>query len=68
MLAGRSAQKLAALASSLGSGIPTAAVPLDDATGLRGLIEPCSAVIACAGTFTLHGEPVLGAAVDTGTH
>jgi short subunit dehydrogenase-like uncharacterized protein len=68
VLAGRSAEKLAALASSLGSGIPTVAVRLDDAPGLRGLLEPCSAVIACAGPFTLRGEPVLGAAVDTGTH
>jgi len=27
-----------------------------------------AAVIACAGPFTLHGEPVLAAAAETGTH
>jgi short subunit dehydrogenase-like uncharacterized protein len=32
------------------------------------VLEPCTAVIACAGPFTLHGEPVLAAAADTGTH
>jgi short subunit dehydrogenase-like uncharacterized protein len=68
VLAGRSAQKLEALASSLGSGIPTATVSLDDASGLRELLDPCAAVISCAGPFTLHGEPVLAAAADTGTH
>jgi short subunit dehydrogenase-like uncharacterized protein len=68
VLAGRSAEKLGALAAHLGPGVGTAAVPLDDAAALRGLLDPCAAVIACAGPFTLHGEPVLAAAVDTGTH
>ena len=35
---------------------------------LRELLEPCAAVIACAGPFRLHGEPVLAAAVETRTH
>jgi short subunit dehydrogenase-like uncharacterized protein len=69
VLAGRSAEKLEALASELApASPPTAAVSLDDAAALRELLEPCSAVIACAGPFTLHGEPVLAAAADTGTH
>jgi short subunit dehydrogenase-like uncharacterized protein len=68
VLAGRNAGKLDALAARLGGDIPTAAVPLDDGPGLRDLLEPCAAVIACAGPFTAHGEPVLAAATDAGTH
>ncbi|MGH2990623.1 MAG: saccharopine dehydrogenase family protein [Solirubrobacterales bacterium] len=68
VLAGRSAEKLNALASDLGGDARTAAVSLDDPSGLRELLEPCAAVIACAGPFTVHGEPVVAAAADTGTH
>jgi short subunit dehydrogenase-like uncharacterized protein len=67
VIAGRSREKLEALSTELG-GVPTAAASLDHAAGLRALLEPCSAVIACAGPFTLHGEPVLSAAAETGTH
>jgi short subunit dehydrogenase-like uncharacterized protein len=68
LLAGRNAAKLGALAEELGGGVRTTPVALDDAAGLRALLDPCAAVIACAGPFTLHGEPVLAAAVDTATH
>ena len=68
VLAGRSAERLDALAAELGSGARTAAVSLDDPVALRELLEPCTAVIACAGPFIRHGEPVLAAAVETGTH
>lgn len=68
VLAGRSQAKLDALASTLRGEVPTVAVSLDDTAGLRELLEPCAAVIACAGPFTLHGEPVVAAAADTGTH
>jgi short subunit dehydrogenase-like uncharacterized protein len=67
VIAGRSQGKLDALSTRLG-GVPVAAASLDDASGLRSLLEPCAAVIACAGPFTLHGEPVLAAAAETGTH
>jgi short subunit dehydrogenase-like uncharacterized protein len=68
VLAGRSAERLDALAAELGSGARTAAVPVDDPVGLRELLEPCTAVISCAGPFVRCGEPVLAAAIDTGTH
>jgi short subunit dehydrogenase-like uncharacterized protein len=68
VLAGRSAEKLEAQAARLGPGVRTAAVSLDDVAGLRELLEPCAAVIACAGPFTAHGEPVVAAAAETGTH
>jgi short subunit dehydrogenase-like uncharacterized protein len=68
VLAGRNAAKLEILAEEIGDGAETRAVGLDDTTGLRQLLEPCAAVIACAGPFRLHGEPVLAAAVDAATH
>jgi short subunit dehydrogenase-like uncharacterized protein len=68
VLAGRSAAKLEIVAEDLGGDMATAAVSLDDPAALRELLESCAAVIACAGPFELHGEPVLSAAVDTGTH
>ena len=68
MLAGRSREKLDALAAEVGGSPDVQAVSLDDADGLRNLLEPCAAVIACAGPFAIHGEPVLRAAAETGTH
>jgi short subunit dehydrogenase-like uncharacterized protein len=68
VLAGRNAEKLDRVATGLESRPATAAVPLDDRAGLRKLLEPAAAVIACAGPFTLHGEPVIEAAAEVGTH
>jgi short subunit dehydrogenase-like uncharacterized protein len=68
VLAGRNRDKLEALSSSLAGRPPIRAVSLDDAAGLRELLSGSRVVIACAGPFHLHGEPVLRAAVDTGTH
>ncbi|HEX7291966.1 MAG TPA: saccharopine dehydrogenase NADP-binding domain-containing protein [Conexibacter sp.] len=68
VLAGRSAEKLARLADELGGDVATRAVALDDAAGLRDLLADAAAVIACAGPFVQHGEPVVRAAAETGTH
>ena len=67
LLAGRNREKLERVAAEVG-GAETRAVSLDDASGLRELLEPCAAVIAVAGPFQLYGEPVLRAAVDSSTH
>ncbi len=67
-VAGRSAAKLAALADSLDTAPEVAAVPIDDAAGLRALLDGAGAVIACAGPFVEHGGPVVAAAAETGTH
>ncbi|HEX6688329.1 MAG TPA: saccharopine dehydrogenase NADP-binding domain-containing protein [Solirubrobacterales bacterium] len=67
LIAGRDRGKLAALSEELG-GVPFTAVGVDDPAGLRKMLEPCSVVVACAGPFGLHGEPVVAAAVETGTH
>jgi len=71
VLAGRSADKLARLAEELGGvadGVATRAVALDDRAGLRRLLGDAPVVIDCAGPFMHYGEPVVQAAVDTGTH
>jgi len=70
ILAGRNQAKLDALAEGLsGSGDPAVrAVPNTDSRGLEELFASSGAVIACAGPFSLHGEPVLAAAVEAGTH
>lgn len=67
VVAGRNRAKLDALAAELG-GVRAVAASLDDAAALRELLEPCAAAIACAGPFTVHGEPVVAAAAETGTH
>lgn len=67
LIAGRDRGKLEGLAEELG-GVPFAAVSVDDTAGLREMLEACSVVVACAGPFTLYGEPIVEAAVETGTH
>ena len=67
VLAGRDPAKLESLSRQL-DGAPTRAVGVEDPGGLRAMLEPCAAVIACAGPFMRHGEPVLAAAAETGTH
>lgn len=67
VIAGRSRGRLEALSADL-SGVPITVASLDDGAALRSLLEPCAAVIACAGPFTLHGEPLVAAAAETGTH
>jgi short subunit dehydrogenase-like uncharacterized protein len=67
LIAGRDRGKLEALSDELG-GVPLVAASVDDPAGLREMLEPCSVVVACAGPFGLHGEPVIAAAADTGTH
>src|SRR5919198_6034076 len=68
VLAGRNQAKLEIVAEDLGGDVEVRAAPLDDPTALRDLLESCAAVIACAGPFRLHGEPVLAAAVEARTH
>src|ERR1041384_5232130 len=67
LIAGRNRGKLERLSEELGDA-PLAAVSVDDAVGLREMLAACSVVVACAGPFTLYGEPIVRAAVETGTH
>ena len=67
LIAGRDRGKLDRLSEVLGE-VPMRAVAADDASGLREMLEGCSVVVGCAGPFTLHGEGLVAAAADTGTH
>jgi short subunit dehydrogenase-like uncharacterized protein len=67
LIAGRDRGKLERLSEELGD-VPFRAVSLDDAAGLREMLGGCSVVAACAGPFSLYGEPVVEAAVESGTH
>jgi short subunit dehydrogenase-like uncharacterized protein len=66
VLSGRNRDKLDPLGAEHGT--PARAVPLDDERGLRELLEGASAVINCAGPFTLAGDALVRAAVDSRTH
>ncbi len=68
VLSGRSAGKLRALATDLGGDPPVRPASLDDRDALRHVLGDCAAVINCAGPFMRYGEPVVRAAVETGTH
>jgi short subunit dehydrogenase-like uncharacterized protein len=68
VLSGRDAAKLRALAGELGGDVPIRAAGVDDRDALRHAIGDCAAVINCAGPFVHLGEPVVRAAVETGTH
>jgi short subunit dehydrogenase-like uncharacterized protein len=66
VLSGRDPDKLAELADTRGA----AALPasLDDPASLRALLQDASAVINCAGPFTVAGDALVRAAIDTRTH
>src|SRR5215207_6863675 len=68
ILSGRSRDKLEALAAELDGSVEIRPATLDDPGSLRAVFGPCPVVIDCAGPFLLYGEPVLRAAIETGTH
>jgi short subunit dehydrogenase-like uncharacterized protein len=68
IVSGRNAEKLDALRAELQLDAPATTAKLDDPVALRALLADCAAVIDCAGPFVRFGEPILAAAVETGTH
>ncbi|MFM8527162.1 MAG: saccharopine dehydrogenase family protein [bacterium] len=68
ILSGRNQRKLDELAGSLDGEVQVQVASVDEPESLRSLLKECSVVIDCAGPFLLYGEPVLKAAVETGTH
>ncbi|NYJ05672.1 saccharopine dehydrogenase family protein [Petropleomorpha daqingensis] len=65
VLAGRSPDKLAALAEKLG-GLETARADVSDPAAVRALLEPGDVLVTTVGPFLQLGEPALAAAVDAG--
>ena len=68
VVSGRNRSKLDALRAEFSLEAPAKVATLGDPASLRELLADCAAVIDCAGPFLRYGEPVLGAAVETGTH
>jgi short subunit dehydrogenase-like uncharacterized protein len=68
VISGRNRGKLDALATQTGSELSVKEATLDDPASLRALLSDCAVVVDCAGPFVRYGEPVLAAAVETGTH
>jgi short subunit dehydrogenase-like uncharacterized protein len=68
IVAGRSTEKLDALRREFELEAPARAVRIDNPASLRALLADAAVVIDCAGPFVKYGEPVLAAAVETGTH
>ncbi len=68
IVSGRSPEKLEALREEFKLQTPARAARIDDPASLRDLLGDCAVVIDCAGPFVKYGEPVLSAAVETGTH
>jgi short subunit dehydrogenase-like uncharacterized protein len=67
-LAGRSAQKLAALAQTLPSSPPTIVADVSQPKTLTALVKETRVLINCAGPFTDLGEPVAHHAAAAGVH
>jgi short subunit dehydrogenase-like uncharacterized protein len=68
IVSGRSTEKLDALRREFELEASAKTARLDDPASLRELLADCAVVIDCAGPFVRFGEPVLAAAVETGTH
>jgi short subunit dehydrogenase-like uncharacterized protein len=68
VISGRSQAKLERLREELSLEAPARPAKVDDPASLRELLSECSVLINCAGPFVRFGEPVLAAAVETGTH
>ncbi|MFB9250045.1 saccharopine dehydrogenase family protein [Sphaerisporangium melleum] len=66
VLAGRSQQRLSALASSLPVELPTAVADVHRPATLRRIIEPGTVLISTVGPFARWGEPAVEAAIEAG--
>jgi short subunit dehydrogenase-like uncharacterized protein len=66
-IAGRSAHKLALLSEALG-GVEQQVVDLESRASVSRLLDRRLLVCACAGPFSLVGEPLLAAAAELGVH
>lgn len=68
VLGARNHEKLRRLADARAPDAEVRTATVDDPASLRALLDGCSAVINCAGPFSLAGEAVVEAAIDTHTH
>ncbi|MGZ6696158.1 MAG: saccharopine dehydrogenase family protein [Solirubrobacteraceae bacterium] len=67
VLAGRSEERVRALASELG-GLEWATADVERAGSVRALVERGDVLVTTVGPFTRYGEPAVRAAIDAGAH
>ena len=70
-LAGRSADKLAAVKAACGPGAKKAGIVVADAQdieALEAMVRDCAVVLSTAGPFALYGSELVAACVKHGTH
>jgi short subunit dehydrogenase-like uncharacterized protein len=67
VLAGRSRERVEALAAQLG-GLPPAVADVTRPQSIRALLEPGDVLISTVGPFVRWGRPALHAALDAGAH
>ena len=66
-MAGRNADKLAALRDRLGVDIPVLVADSTDAASLRRVADRARVVASTVGPYVLHGEPLVAACAEAGT-
>jgi len=66
-MAGRNAEKLAALRDRIGADVPIMVADSADAASLRRIAERARVVATTVGPYALRGEPLVAACADTGT-
>ena len=67
VVSGRNREKLERVVRQY-HGMPMSVASIDDPVALRSLLDGCDVVVNCAGPPSLCGEPLVRAALDTGTH
>ncbi len=68
VVADRDGGRATAFAEECGDKATAAQLDIEDGAALRALLEDADAVLNTVGPFYRFGEPVLRAAIDTGTH
>src|SRR2546423_13985988 len=66
VLAGRSADRLVALAGELGGGLDTAVADVSDPASVRALVQSGDVLVSTVGPFVKWGEPAVRAAISAG--
>jgi short subunit dehydrogenase-like uncharacterized protein len=66
-VAGRNAEKLAALCERLGLDVPVLVADSTDPASLRMVAERARAVASTVGPYVFHGEPLVAACAEAGT-
>ncbi len=66
LLAGRSAERLDALAADLGGGLETAVADVAESSSVRALVEPGDVIVATVGPFARYGDAAVEAAIAAG--